>query len=94
MSSISYAPSRDELLLSFRSLEGKSPKKFGRFELWWDEEGCIDGIDIMPYMEELEEFKRIRNTVRLGGLWKGIKITEEDIKGIRNDLLSKLEEER
>jgi len=44
----------------------------------------------MPYMEELEEFKRIRNTVRLGGLWEGIEITEEDIKGIRNDLLSKL----
>lgn len=92
MSSISYAPFRDELLLSFRSLEGKSPKKFGRFELWWDDEGCIDGIEIMPYMEELEEFKRIRNTVRLGGLWKGVKITEGDIKKIREGLLKKLGE--
>jgi hypothetical protein len=90
---ISYIPTKDELVLRFRPLEGKPSKEFGRFKLWWNDEGCIDGIDIMPYMEELEEFKRIRNTVRLGGLWKGVEITEEDIKGIRDDLLSKLEDE-
>jgi len=46
----------------------------------------------MPFMEELEEFKKNLNTIRLGGIWKGIKITEEDIKEIRRDLLKKLEE--
>ncbi len=89
---ISYSPSKDELILSFRSLKGKSPKKFGRFKLWWDDEGCIYGIDIMPFTKELEEFKRNWNTVRLGGFWKGIEITEGDIEEVRKDLLSRLEE--
>jgi hypothetical protein len=89
---ISYIPSKDELVLKFRALEGKPSKEFGRFRLWWDDEGCIYGVDIMPFVEELEEFKKIRNAARLGGLWKGIKITDEDIKQIREGLLKKLGE--
>jgi hypothetical protein len=89
---ISYIPSKDELILKFRPLKGKPTKALGRFKLWWDAEGNIHGIDIMPFIEELKEFKRNMNTARLGGIWKGIEITEQDIKEIRKDLLKKLEE--
>lgn len=92
MKSISYNPSNDELVLKFYSLKKRPNKDLGRFKLWWDDEGCICGIRIMPFMEELEEFNKYINTVKLSGIWKGIKITEEDIKKVRMDLLKKLEE--
>ena len=89
---ISYFPSKDELVLKFRALEGKPSKEFGRFRLWWDDEGDIYGIGIMPYLEELEDFKKNLNKVQLGGIWKGVKITEGDIEKIREGLLKKLGE--
>jgi len=92
MNKISYIPSNDELMLKFRPLKGKPTKELGRFKLWWGDEGHIYGIDIKPFMEEVEEFNKNANMVRLGGVWKGVKITEEDIKQIRGDLLKKLEE--
>jgi len=79
---ISYIPTKDELVLKFRPLEGKPSKEFGRFRLWWDDEGDIYGIGIMPYMEELEDFKKNLNKVQLGGFWNGVKITEGDIEKI------------
>jgi len=33
-----------------------------------------------------------KDTIRLGGIWKNIKITDEDIKENREDLLKKIEE--
>jgi len=89
---ISYIPTKDELVLKFRPLEGKPSKEFGSFRLWWDDEGDIYGIGIMPYMKELEDFKKNLNRVQLGGIWKGVKITEGDIKKIREGLLKKLGE--
>lgn len=88
---ISYIAGNDELLLKSRPLKGKPQMQFGRFKLWWDDEG-IYGVDIMPFMEELDEFKKNLNTVRLGGVWRGVKITDEDIKKIRIGLTKKLEE--
>lgn len=93
MNKISYIPSSDELVLKFRPLKRKPAKELGRFKLWWGDEGYIYGIDIMPFTEEVEEFKKNVNTVRLAGVWQSVKITEEDIKQIREDLLKKLEEE-
>ncbi|MCI2425218.1 hypothetical protein LM599_04315 [Candidatus Acetothermia bacterium] len=92
MNKITYIPSRDELVLEFRPLKGKPTWQLERFKVWWDDDGYIYGIDIMPFTKELEEFKKNLNTIRLGGIWKGIKITEEDIKETRADLLKKLEE--
>jgi len=92
MKTISYIPSKDELVLKFRSLKRKPTKEVGRFKLWWDDEGYIYGIDIMPFTEELEEFKKNLNVVRLGGIWKGVRVAEEDIKEVREDLLKKIEE--
>ena len=92
MKTASYIPSRDELVLKFRPVKGKPTKELGRFKLWWDDEGCVYAVDIMSFTKELEEFKKNLNTIRLGGIWKGVKITEEDIRQTREELLKKLRE--
>ncbi len=92
MKAISYIPSNDDLILKFRPLTEKPMKELGRFKLWWDEEGFIYGIEICPFIEELEEFKRNLNTIKLGGIWKNIKIRDKDIKKVRAELLQQLEE--
>lgn len=91
MKAVSYSPSNDELVLRFSSLKKKPMFESGRFKLWWDDEGTIYRFCIVPFSQELEEFKKNMNTIRLGGIWKGIRITEEDIKEIRKDLLEKVE---
>ena len=91
MKAISYIPSKDEMLLKFRLPKGRPTRELGRFKLWWDDEGNISAIDIMPFREELEEFKQNLNTVKLGGIWEGRKITDEDIREAREELLQKLE---
>lgn len=91
MKAISYLPSKDKLLVRFRSARGKPTKEFGRFKLWWDKDGNICAIAIMPFLEELKEFEKNRNWIQLGGIWKGISITEEDIKEVRQELLKTLE---
>ena len=94
MKTLSYIPSRDKLVLKLRPLNKKPTKKIGRFKLWWDEEGYIYGVDITQFMEELKEFSKSLNMIRLGGIWKGVRIEEEDIKEIRRDLLTMLQERR
>ena len=43
-------------------------------------------------MEEPKGKKKEDKKVKLKGIWKGIKITDEDIKEAREELLDKLEE--
>jgi len=85
---ISYIPSKDELVLKFRPLKQKPTKEVGGFKLWWDDEGCIYGLVITSFTEKLKEF----NVAKLSGIWKGVRVTEEDIKEVREDLLKKIEE--
>jgi hypothetical protein len=87
-----YVPARDELILKIHPVKGKANKKIGPFELWWDKEGNILAIAILSYIEELKEFREKRGWIQLGGIWKGIKIDEEDIKEARQELLKKIEE--
>lgn len=91
MKTISYIPDSDELVFKLRSLKKKPTKEFGSFKFWWDDKS-IYGVKIMPFTKELEEFRKNLYTIRLGGIWKGIRITNEDIKEIRGNLLKKLEE--
>lgn len=91
MKIISYIPSKDEMLLKFRRTKGRPTKELGRFKLWWDDKGNICAIDITPFMEELKEFEKNLNTVKLGGIWKGMRITDEDIREAREELLQELE---
>ncbi len=91
MKVISYIPSKDEMLLKLGPVKGRPNKKLGPFKLWWDDEGNICAIDITPFIEELKEFEKNLNTVKLGGIWKGINITDEDIREAREELLQKLD---
>lgn len=91
MKIISYDPARDELVLMFQPVRGKPNAKFGRFKLWWDEQRNIRGLTVSHFTEEVKEFKKNLGAVRLGGIWKGIEITEEDISKTRRALLKKLE---
>lgn len=88
---ILYNPPKDELLLKFGHVRRKPTKELDRFKLWWDKEGNIRAIAITGYTEELKEFREKRGWIRLGGIWKGIKIDEEDIKEARQELLKKIE---
>ncbi len=89
---ISYNPSKDELVAKFRPAKRRPSKEVDHLKLWWNSEGNICAIDIEHYTEVLAEFKRNLNTVRLGKLWKGIEITEEEIQRARHELMQKLEE--
>ena len=51
-----------------------------------------DVSNLLSFTEDLEESKTELKTIRLGGIWKNVKITDEDIKEAREDLLNKLEE--
>lgn len=92
MNTITYFPSKDELLLKLCPIKGKPTKELGRFKLWWDQEGNVCALSIRKFTEESKEFVNNLNKMKLGGIWKGIRITEEDIKETRLDLLQKLEE--
>jgi len=41
---------------------------------------------------EVEKMRKGLHGVELGGIWKGIEITDKDIKEVREELLKKLEE--
>lgn len=87
-----YIPLKDELILKIHPIKGRANKKSGPFKLWWDEEGNIRAIAITKYTEELEEFRKNLNIIQLDGIWKTVKITDEDIRKARGELLRRLEE--
>jgi len=58
MSTISYDPQSDELVLEFAPLKGQPSKDLGQFKLWWDEEGNVQGMEITSFSELYREFKK------------------------------------
>lgn len=91
MKTLTYIPDKDKLVLKYRPLPKRPRKKFRRFKIWWDGNGYIYGMEISSFTEELDEFQRQRGWIELGGIWRGIKIEEEDIKEARQELLKKIE---
>lgn len=89
---VTYVPSRDELILTIRPVTGRPKVKAGPLKLWWDKEGEICSLAIAGYSKELEAFRKSRGLIKLGGIWKGIQITEDDIEEARAALLKELEE--
>lgn len=89
---ISYYPSRDELVLRLRPTKKETTKQFERFRLWLDKQDNICAISISPFTEEQREFEQKRGWMQLSGIWKGVKISEQDIREARQELLKKLEE--
>jgi len=87
---ISYSPSKDELLLEFHARRGHSSVEFGRFQVWY-EENRICAVRIKAYTQEIDEFNETLRRVRLGGIWKGVTISEKDIEEARAALLKELE---
>ena len=58
-------------------------------------------IDLKKHADIWEDFynnltarSKDLKTIRLGGMWQGAKITDEEIRGNREELLKKLEEKR
>jgi hypothetical protein len=94
ISGIIYQPSEDQEILSLHPnhFSGSNPKaEKGRFRIWWDDEGVICAVTISEFTKELEEFKRRMHSVRLGGIWKGLKITERDIAEARGSMRQRLD---
>ena len=92
MNAIRYSPTRDRLSLEVCSRKGKKVARAGHFTLWWDEDGHLCALDIKAFMTELEEFRKQMRTARLGGIWKGIRISDQEIRGARQEMLRKIEE--
>ena len=89
---IAYTPSKDELVLEILPRKGRPNEDLNHFKIWWDDEGNICGIAITKYTEGLEDFRKNLNAIRLGGIWKGIEVTDKDIREARETLLIALEE--
>lgn len=88
---LTYIPSKDELLIKIFPTEGRVNKKLEPLKIWLDKNGSICAISIAKWVKE---FRKSLSTVKLGGIWKGIKITEKDIKATREKLLRKIEGKR
>ncbi len=92
MKSISYIPDKDELIAEFRPRKTRPSAQIGHFSFWWDDKGNICAIRISTYLEEQNAFHKELYQAKLGGVWKGISLTDQDIKEARKELLVKIEE--
>jgi hypothetical protein len=93
MKTIVFNPVLDELRLRLSQSRGARTKSIGRFKVQWTAEGEICALDIRAFEEELRDFRASLEQVKLGGMWKGVKITERDISEVRRDLWRKAEED-
>lgn len=91
MSTISYDPAEDTLRLEFAPAKGKPDMKSGAIEIWSNSEGNIYALAILQYTKQSKEFRKNLKTVKLGGIWKGIRIADEDIQATREELLKGIE---
>lgn len=91
MNTISYDQATDALMVQFQPFTGKPNKDLGDFQLWWDEKGGYCAIKIAHWSTVWEDLHSKTRVVKLGGLWRGIRISEEDIKSSREELLRQLE---
>jgi uncharacterized protein YuzE len=91
MSTISYDPGEDILRLEFAPAKGEPDRRSGAIEIWSNSEGNIYALAILQYTKQSEEFRKNLKTTKLGGIWKGIRITDEDIQATRDELLKRIE---
>jgi hypothetical protein len=91
MSTISYDPAEDILRLEFAPAKGKPDMRSGAIEIWSNSEGNIYALAILQYTKQSKEFRKDLKTAQLGGIWKGIRITDEDILATREELLKRIE---
>ena len=77
MNSITYYPSKDELLFKRHPVKGKPNLRKGRFSFWWDNEGGIQAVDIRGFTEEvstreLARLARARNLPAVYDIGSGL----------------------
>jgi hypothetical protein len=92
MSTISYDPAEDVLRLEFAPAKGEPDIRSGAIEIWSTSEGNIYALAILQYTKQSEEFRKKLKTAKLGGIWKGTRITSADIQATRDELLKTIEE--
>lgn len=92
MNTITYDPKEDSLILQFIQVADEPSEKAGPFRLWLDENGAIQALAITDYTEIWREFRNTLRTAQLQDIWKGVNITDEDIRAARQELLRSLEE--
>ncbi len=90
---LSYLPSKDEMILEIGSVQTKPAIARGSLKIWSDKKHLIAGIAITEYTKIRDEFCKNPHVVKLGGLWRGVKITDADIREARRSLLAQLEEQ-
>ncbi|MEW5993802.1 MAG: hypothetical protein AB1744_05325 [Candidatus Zixiibacteriota bacterium] len=91
MKSVAYDPQKDVLLLRLKALPSKPSKQIGPFTFWWTPDGVVFGVGIERYVEETKEFHKRCQSVRLGGILRGISISSQDISKVRRELVKQLE---
>jgi hypothetical protein len=90
MSSVTYLPEQDELQAEFGKGKRMAAFNLDGLHLMADEDGGICSIRISSFTEALKEFRKDRKAVRLGGLWRGAKFGDREIKASRRELTRKL----
>ena len=91
MNTISYDPAEDILRLEFAPAKGEPDRRLGAIEIWSNSEGNIYALALLQYTKQSKEFRKNLKTAKLGGIWKGIRVTDEDIQATRKDLLKRIE---
>ena len=92
MTAISYQPQKDRMVVQIQPEPRPHCTNVGHFQICSDNFGKVKSLTIDSFMEELRAFKKGLHTVKLGGIWKGLKITESDIDEVRKELLNGLDE--
>lgn len=91
MKTITYRPSRDELVAgTCRSNRGRT-RDYGPFTLCWDRNCTIRGIAVRQATRQLQEFQKDIRVVMLGGVMRHVRISEDDIRESRRELLGHIE---
>jgi hypothetical protein len=86
MKAIKYNPEKDTMIVRLRSNKNPHCVTIGGFQICSTDSGEVDSLTISSFMKELAEFKKNLHTVRLGGIWKGLEITESEINEIRKEM--------
>lgn len=89
---INYDPKQDKMLLQVGEYRDKNSLSKGDIKIYYDNDGDLLAIEISSFLEVQGKFEQIPRILKLGGIWKGIRITEKDIAEGRKELLRRLEE--
>gem|GEM_PF-1808884 len=93
MKSVTYAPSRDELVVGSRRSNGGASADVGPFRLYWDNRLVIRGLHVRNARRQLEDFRRALRVVPLGGILCGVEVSDDDIRQSRQELLAQVEKD-